>query len=181
MARLMVLGLLKTKPMTGYEMQQILSQSKTDTWAGILPGSIYHALKKMENEGLVVIDSIEQTGNRSKAIYKITSEGEGHFTELLQSALSASSVHLPSELYTALSFIDELGREEVLNCLRAQREIVVSQLELQKAGIQIKRQMMSVDSVVELLFQNLFKQYELQLELLDQLIETYEAVTQAEK
>ena len=72
----MVLGLLKTKPMSGYEIQQLLIISQSDSWAGILPGSIYHALKKMEKEQLVAIDSIEQTGNRSKAIYKITEQGE---------------------------------------------------------------------------------------------------------
>ena len=55
MTRLMVLGLLKSKPMSGYEIQQILTKSQSDSWAGILPGSIYHALKKMEKEGLVEI------------------------------------------------------------------------------------------------------------------------------
>lgn len=174
MARLMVLGLLRMKPMSGYEIQQVLSQSKTDAWAGILPGSIYHALKKMESESLVEIDALEQTGNRSKAIYKITKQGEEHFLELLREALQASSVQLPSQLYTALSFIQELGREEVLACLQLQREQLTKELELQKAGIKVKQEFMNVDGVVELLFQNLYKQYELQLQLLDQLIDHYE-------
>jgi len=173
MARLMVLGLLKMKPMSGYEMQQILSQSKTDAWAGILPGSIYHALKKMETERLVEIESIEQTGNRSKAIYKITKQGEEHFIQLLRESLQTSSVNLPSELYTALSFIHEVDRDEALHCLQLQRQLVMEQLEQQKSGIDIKRQMMNVDQVVEYLFENLYKQYELQLQLLDQLIAYY--------
>jgi len=174
MARLMVLGLLKIKPSSGYEIQQVLSQSKTDAWAGILPGSIYHALKKMETEGLVMIESVEQTGNRSKAIYRITKQGEEHFIQLLREALQSSSVHLPSQLYTALSFIQEIDREEALLGLQLQRKLIIEQLEQQKAGIEVKRQLMNVDPVVEYLFQNLYKQYELQLELLDQLIAHYE-------
>ena len=45
MVRLLVLGLLQFKPLSGYEIQQILQVSQIDVWAGILPGSIYHALK----------------------------------------------------------------------------------------------------------------------------------------
>ena len=121
-----------------------------------------------------MIESVEQTGNRSKAIYRITKQGEEHFIQLLREALQSSSVHLPSQLYTALSFIQEIDREEALLGLQLQRKLIIEQLEQQKAGIEVKRQLMNVDPVVEYLFQNLYKQYELQLELLDQLIAHYE-------
>lgn len=173
MARLMVLGLLKLKPMSGYEIQQLLTQSKTDLWAGILPGSIYHALKKMENEGLVELDSIEQTGNRSKAIYKITQQGIEHHHALLIQELKTPSVHLPSGLYTALSFIQDAERGDVIECLMVQRDALRQHLEQQQAGIEVKRQLMQADELNELLFANLFGQYKLQLQLVESLIEHF--------
>lgn len=174
MTRLMVLGLLKTKPMSGYEIQQILAKSHSDLWAGILPGSIYHVLKKMEKEELVEIDSIEKTGNRTKAIYKITPDGEKEFHKLLLESLQASSVFFPSNLYTGLSFIKYLKKDEIIESLQIQKHLLEKELAKSKEGIEIKRAYMPMDEVTEMLFQNFFKQYELQLDLLDNLIRYYE-------
>ncbi|MEO4053753.1 PadR family transcriptional regulator [Solibacillus sp. CAU 1738] len=176
MARLMVLGLLKLKPMSGYEIQQILLKSHSDEWAGILPGSIYHALKKMEKEKLVEIDSIEQTGNRSKAIYKITEQGEVAFHDLLIESFQVSSVHLPSNLYTGLSFIEHLEKEQIVHSLKIQLVLLEQQLHQQKLGIKEKRKYMPLDPVTEMLFENVFQQYELQLQLIKNLIAHYEGL-----
>lgn len=174
MTRLMVLGLLKTKPMSGYEIQQLLVKSQSDSWAGILPGSIYHALKKMEKEQLVAIDSIEQTGNRSKAIYKITEQGEIEFSKLLVESLQVSSVQLPSNLYTGLSFIQHLSSEAIIHSLKTQQILLEDQLAHQKSGVEEKRKHMTVDDVTEMLLQNVFHHYELQLDLINRLIGHYE-------
>ena len=170
----MVLGLLNSKPMSGYEIQQILTKSQSDSWAGILPGSIYHALKKMEKEGLVEIDSIEKTGNRSKAIYKITTDGEKEFDTLLVQSLQDSSVFLPSNLYTGLSFIQHLSNDAVIQSLKNQHVLLEKQLDNLREGIEIKRTHMPMDEVTEMLFQNVFKQYEIQLNLISNLISHYE-------
>ena len=173
-ARLMVLGILRTKPMSGYEIQQVLQVSQTDRWAGILPGSIYHALKKMEKEELVEIDSMEQTGHRTKAIYKITSKGEEEFVNLLKESLSAPSVQLPTQLYTGLSFIASLDKHAVLEALHSQKQIIEKELEQQKQGMRSKKQYIEIDEITSLTFQSIFKQYELQLEFLESLINVYE-------
>ncbi|MER2169121.1 MAG: PadR family transcriptional regulator [Psychrobacillus psychrodurans] len=174
MTRLMVLGLLKTKPMSGYEIQQTLQISEADRWAGILAGSIYHALKKMEKEQLVEVEAIEQTGNRSKAIYKITENGVREFQKLLKDTLEELSVNLPSNLYTALSFIQNLPSEDVLQALSKQKLSLEHELEIQKKGIQIKKEHMKIDEVTELIFQNMYSQYDLQIQLLKKLIDIYE-------
>ena len=178
MTRLMVLGLLKTGPMSGYEIHQLLGKSQTDTWAGVLPGSVYHALKKMEKEGLVEIDSIEQTGNRSKAIYKITEAGDGEFDKLLLESLQMSSVHLPSSLYTGLSFVQYAENNHIVASLTKQRMQLMEELEKQQAGIAEKRKHVPIDAVTELVLQNVVHQYELQLNLIGKLLEHY---TQAGK
>lgn len=175
MARLMVLGLLQMKPMTGYEMQQILQTSKTDLWAGVLPGSIYHALKKMEKEELVAIEAVEQTGHRTKAIYKITEKGSIAFRALISESLAESSVMLPSQLYTAISFIQHLPAEQAVLALKEQKAILEQGLQEQMMGIEKKREAMAkLDTLTELTAQNIFKQYELQIEFVQKLIAQYD-------
>lgn len=174
MTRLMVLGLLKVKPMSGYEIQQILQTSQADNWAGILVGSIYHALKKMEKEELVAVDTIEQTGHRTKAIYRITNLGETEYQRLLKESLEASSVHLPSTLYTAISFIHDLTNDEAVEALHLQKALLEEELKKQLKGIEIKKaHMKEVDAITELTFINLRKQYELQIHFIEEMLHVY--------
>ena len=77
-----------------------------DKWAGILAGSIYHALKKMDKEGLVKVADVKSRGHRIKAIYEITDEGEKEYRKLLVDSFRDSSVHLPVHLYTGLSMLN---------------------------------------------------------------------------
>ncbi|RUL47908.1 PadR family transcriptional regulator [Lysinibacillus antri] len=174
MIRLMVLGLLRVKSMSGYEIQQILQTSKTDLWAGILPGSIYHALKKMEKGSLVEVESVEQTGHRIKAIYKINDQGEQEYFNLLKKSLEVSSVKLPTELYTGMGFIQDLSKEDVLNALFIQKTALEAELEMQKDGIEMKRQVLGeLDKITQLTAQNIFKQYEIQIDFIEQLTELF--------
>ncbi|OCA82298.1 hypothetical protein A8F94_20520 [Bacillus sp. FJAT-27225] len=174
MTRLMVLGLLKMKSMSGYEMQQILQVSQTDRWAGILPGSIYHALKKMEKEELVEVETVEKTGHRIKAIYRITDNGLIEFQKLLKESLQASSVLLPSTLYTGLSFIQHLAPNEAVEALEHQKVLLKAGLTEQKNGNEAKRAALGhLDEITEMTFKNIYRQYELQVELIDSLIDLY--------
>jgi DNA-binding PadR family transcriptional regulator len=117
LTRLFVLGLLMQRPMAGYAIQVILQLSQTQQWAHVLPGSVYHALKKLADEGFVVLKTTEQAGNRSKAIYAITPEGKAEFRKLLKEAWSVPVLHFPAELYAALSFLDDLSREEIVHAI----------------------------------------------------------------
>src|SRR5215467_12358718 len=114
LVRLFVLGLLLRRSMSGYEVQRILQLNRTDLWAGILSGSIYHALKKLEAEDLVTLRVTEWNGNRTRAIYAITPKGEAEYRSLLRDAWRNPSPHFPSGLYAALGFTDDLPRDEVL-------------------------------------------------------------------
>jgi DNA-binding PadR family transcriptional regulator len=134
LTRLFVLGLLLRRPMSGYEVQRILQLNRTDLWAGILSGSIYHALKKLEAEGMVTLSVTEQSGNRTRAIYAITSTGEVEYRSLLRETWRSPSPHFPSTLYAALSFTDDLPREEVLSLLDIHIAALEDQLAAWNAG-----------------------------------------------
>lgn len=134
LTRLFVLGLLARRPMTGYEIQLILQISRTEQWVGILPGSVYHALKKLASEGLVVLQTIQQTGNRIKAIYAITPAGEEEFRRVLRETWQMPALHFPSALYAALSFLEDLPVEDVLRSLDEQIVALEKELATWNAG-----------------------------------------------
>jgi len=48
----LLLGLLKKKPMYGYEIKQLVDEELTN-FAPISSGSLYHNLKALEKNGLV--------------------------------------------------------------------------------------------------------------------------------
>lgn len=169
MVRLMVLGMLKLKPLSGYEIQQVLQTSQTDIWAGVLPGSIYHALKKMDKEGLVEVDSVEQTGHRIKAIYKITEKGQAEFIRLLKESLREKSVILPATLYAAMSFMQDLPLVKQVEALTEQKCMLERELEQLKTGIKIKEQHIALNKIARLQFENMFAHYELQINFIEKL------------
>jgi len=128
LTRLFVLGLLMQRPMAGYAIQVILQLSQTQQWARVLPGSVYHALKKLADEGFAVLQATEQAGNRSKAIYAITSEGKAEFRKLLREAWSTPVLHFPAEIYAALSFLDDLSRKEIVRAIDGRIAALESEL-----------------------------------------------------
>nr|WP_320026429.1 PadR family transcriptional regulator [uncultured Acetobacterium sp.] len=158
MTRVLVLGILDVQPMSGYDIQQMLRLSDAERWGGVLIGSIYHALKKMEKEGLVAVDSIEQTGHRQKAIYKITATGQEHLQQLVGESLKASSVNYPSTLYSGLSFIEKISKEDALAALYQQRDQLKKEYEELENGLRLKNVAMSnhIPPMTTLVFDNMF-------------------------
>lgn len=165
----MVLGLLSTKPMTGYEIQHELQLYHADKWAGILSGSVYHALKKLEQENLIEINLIENTGNRTKASYKLSDKGHNEFLKLLKESLVQNSVVYPTTMYTALTFLDELPKQVVSEAIALQKSNLSNELESMKAGQRIKNEYYKMPAHVEAVFENIYAQIELQIDFLTQL------------
>lgn len=158
MTRVLVLGLLDVKPMSGYDIQQLLRISDAERWGGVLIGSIYHALKKMEKEGLVVVESIEQTGHRQKAIYKITATGSEHLAQLVGDALENSSVNYPSTLYSGLSFIEKVSPEKALVALNRQLLALQKEYDALESGFRLKDIAMhqNIPPMTKLIFDNMY-------------------------
>lgn len=181
LTRLTVLGMLMRRPLSGYEIQLILHLNRSEQWASILPGSIYHALKKLAGEGLVVLQSIEQAGNRTKAIYAITPQGEEEFRRLLRDSWRTPVLHFPSGIYVALGFLDDLPREEVVQAIDAQIAALEGELAAWNAGELVKAEMISqlsqsVPEYQQALFANGREHMELDLRLLRHLRETLPSV-----
>jgi DNA-binding PadR family transcriptional regulator len=86
MLELAILGLLKDRPMHGYQLSRELGDALGGLWR-VSYGSLYPTLRRLERDGAVV-GTAGPTGGagRRKTIYRITEEGEKQFLDLLQEA-----------------------------------------------------------------------------------------------
>jgi len=85
--RTLLLGLLNDKkPRHGYEIKQELESWNAEKWANISYGSIYFALKKMEEENLLKsVDEVRSISNKpDRNLYEITQSGTEQFLMLLR-------------------------------------------------------------------------------------------------
>nr|WP_263323303.1 PadR family transcriptional regulator [Neobacillus sp. Marseille-Q6967] len=117
MSKLIILGLLKNKPMHGYEIQTTIQESRMEQWANVLSGSIYYALNKMEEEGIIETVKEERTGARIRKIYGITKKGEEQYLILLKEQLSSQPHSLKSDFLLSLAMIEQMPKEDALNIL----------------------------------------------------------------
>lgn len=169
MTRLLVLGILDVQPMSGYDIQQTLQMTDAERWGGVLIGSIYHALKKMEQEGYVAVASIEQTGHRQKAVYSITETGRTYLQTLIKDSLKASSVLYPSTLYSGLSFYEKLPVDECRKALEEQRITLKDEYSAVKRGLEAKDAAMqhNIPPMVNLIMENMFSIIKQQQDFVD--------------
>ena len=79
-----LLGFLMKESMTGYDLKKAFSISFS-FFSGLSYGSIYPALKKMENQGLISKRLEIQDGTPNRKIYTITEAGKGTFLDSLRS------------------------------------------------------------------------------------------------
>lgn len=168
--RLLVLGLLRAKPMHGYELHHWLETSRADLWADVLPGSIYHALRQMHKEGLVEVQGTEQTGNRSRAIYAITPAGETAFARLLSEGWQTPPRSFPAALYTLLTFSDHLPAPALRAAVQQQIAAVEQELSVWEEGAALKTQAGVLPAWGPALFENGRRHLEADLHLLRSLL-----------
>jgi DNA-binding PadR family transcriptional regulator len=81
MIELAILGLLKERPMHGYQLQRELSEQLGGLWR-VSYGSLYPSLRRLERGGAITSQP-GAAGGRRKTVYTITDEGERLFLELL--------------------------------------------------------------------------------------------------
>jgi len=110
--RLVILGLLRERPLYGYELKHIIEDHMGD-WTNIAFGSIYYALGKLADEGFVEQVVTEQEGNRpSRTVYQITETGRTEFLRLLREVWTTFEQQY-FDIDVGLAFMSALPRKEV--------------------------------------------------------------------
>ncbi|QQK80072.1 PadR family transcriptional regulator [Salicibibacter cibi] len=172
MAKLLVLALLSIKPMSGYDIKEMLKVMDAERWSGLLIGSIYNALNKLEGGGYVEVSQIEHTGHRQKAIYSITNSGRDYEKKLIREALEKPLNPYPTQLYSGLSFVDKLDREEALAALKTQQQNLEAEHEAVSFGLKAKQeaQIENLSPFTLLVFEHMFETIKLQQHYIDKAI-----------
>ncbi len=89
MLELAILGLLQEKAMHGYELKKQLTQKLGHFWP-VSYGSLYPALKRLEQRGSIEPVFNEDDTRRSKNVYRITEAGRREFLELIEDKASTT-------------------------------------------------------------------------------------------
>lgn len=115
--RLLVLGVVRGFGRAhGYLIRSELVSWGAENWANIKWGSLYHALRKLADEGLFTSTEIEAWPGRVD--YTITPAGEEEFFRLLRTALREPAPR-PDMLIAGLSLLPALTRAEAIELLSA--------------------------------------------------------------
>lgn len=116
--RLYVLGVLNERDAHGYEIKNMAREADLSHWTDIGYGSIYHALRRLEDEGLIEEVALEQAGAYpQRTVYRITAEGRRELIQLLrETCRTVIEPKYPIDL--ALVFIGQLPPEERVALLR---------------------------------------------------------------
>jgi DNA-binding PadR family transcriptional regulator len=112
----LLLGLLKKKPMYGYEIKQLVDEELIHV-APISSGSVYHNLKTLEKKGLLTKSIVKDSAHPEKQIYHITPEGVKTFDDLIKQNIT--NFERPRlALDTSLYFLEESGKGQFLEELK---------------------------------------------------------------
>jgi len=93
---LVVLGLLRERPMHPYEMQQLIRDHHTDQVIKLRAGSLYHTVERLHRAEL--IDAVEtgRAGRRpERTVYAITDRGRDEFVANLRQLLTRPEQEYP--------------------------------------------------------------------------------------
>jgi DNA-binding PadR family transcriptional regulator len=138
--RLLILGVLArtSKPIHGYDVRRTLELWNAEQWANIAYGSIYFALNKMAEEGMIESTGSDQLGNRpARTSYVIADPGHQEFERLLREYWwEAKPVIDPFQV--AITFMDRLPRDELLAALRHRADTLRTTLAAWDWGVSSK-------------------------------------------
>ncbi|MCI4064243.1 PadR family transcriptional regulator [Micromonospora sp. R77] len=134
--RMMILGLVRwMQPVHGYDVRRELLSWGADRWANVQPGSIYHALRKLADEGLLREVATEQVGARpARTTYEVTRKGEDEFESLLR-AQWWQVQERPDPFTAAFSFLPAMPRDEAAAALRNRANLLRAGIESMRASL----------------------------------------------
>lgn len=103
--RTVCLSILHEGDATGYEIRRLCVEGECSYFVEASFGSIYPALAKLEDDGLVSSHVEQQDGKPSKKIYSITEAGRAAFTKALHEPLGEEVFRSPFLLFARFAHL----------------------------------------------------------------------------
>ncbi|OLT49527.1 PadR family transcriptional regulator [Cellulosimicrobium sp. CUA-896] len=125
-AATLVLSTLRDGPSHPYEMLATLRRRRDDRLARLTPGAVYHAVDRLERDGLVEPVAVDREGNRpERTTYAVTDAGLAALArrtrELVREVVPE---HLPFPV--GLALVHHLGRDDAAALLHERRDALVA-------------------------------------------------------
>jgi len=113
-----VLELLLERDMHPYEMTQLMRERRVDHRVKLRPGSLYHTVERLEEQGVIEVVGTQRQGRRpERTVYALTELGRDAFVDQARAMLAT-----PAQEYTqypvALSAANELDQADAMEQLR---------------------------------------------------------------
>ncbi|MFE7706806.1 PadR family transcriptional regulator [Streptomyces sp. NPDC057486] len=118
--RLLVLGAVRQHGRAhGYQVRNDLEYWGAHEWSNAKPGSVYHALKQMAKQGLLIAHEVAPStaGGPPRTEYEITEKGAEEYLALLRAALTSYDQKM-DVLSAGIGFIVDLERSEAVALLK---------------------------------------------------------------
>jgi DNA-binding PadR family transcriptional regulator len=121
---LLLLGLLRQGPMSGYDLHRIV-RAHGELYTDLKKGNVYYLLDRLAVDGYLRVEA--EPGARGprgeRLIYSLTEQGRARFDELLRAVLrSYDTVHTGVDV--AIVFLGQLPPSEALALLEERRQTV---------------------------------------------------------
>ena len=140
------LSLLVERSMHPYEMFQLLMTRREDLLVKVRPGTLYHAVGRLAEQGLAAAAGTDREGNRpERTTYEITAAGREALTRRLQDMLASPVNEYPwfplavSEAYNLPAGVVVELLDQRLKDLQGQQDFLASAQErLRSTGVEAK-------------------------------------------
>lgn len=111
---MVVLELLHEAPMHPYEIQQKIRERHLGRLTKVTVGSLYHAVEKLEKDGLIAVVDTSREGKRpERTTYQLTRAGLDVFREEALANISETSAEYP-RFAMALQHLHTVRRDEAI-------------------------------------------------------------------
>jgi DNA-binding PadR family transcriptional regulator len=111
----LLLGMVATGPMSGYDIKQMADGSTRHFWQ-ISYGQIYPELKALEKSGLLQAAEAAR-GSRQRTLHQLTPTGTEALTDWISDS-AVAPVELRDEMLLKLFFSDTVGKDEQIALAR---------------------------------------------------------------
>lgn len=113
---LIVLGMLKKKSMSAYDIQKLVEYRNISKWVKISTPSIYKKAIQLEEKGFIKADLVKEGKMPEKAVYSLTETGEKEF-ERLMFEIAAKPIHIFLDFNAVIVNLDSLPKDDQASCI----------------------------------------------------------------
>lgn len=113
MIKVLILYYLSLKSTHGYEIQKFIQANHMDSWTKIQSGSIYHALSKLEKEGLIELSGTQEKRAKARKVYCITGQGREELKRMVREELGSTMYEVGSDKFILYPLLCASSKSEI--------------------------------------------------------------------